>query len=213
MSVPAATPAKPPNPPPPHKMDPFAGVLSYLIPGLGQIVQGRTTKGVVFFVSLYALFFYGMALGKFRNVYLPDSAGELRRLKEARLKEIPESDITTAEQRNSVSRFINDLYNRPHFVGQFFIGVAAWPALLQYHNFEPTKNQGPMFGEFMRAPHPDELNRLQREESKTWDLGWVYTVIAGVLNILVIYDAVAGPAFREAAVKAAEAAKKETAPA
>jgi hypothetical protein len=26
------------------------------------------------------------------------------------------------------------------------------------------------------------------------ELGWVYTVIAGVLNILVIYDAVAGPA-------------------
>jgi hypothetical protein len=27
------------------------------------------------------------------------------------------------------------------------------------------------------------------------ELGWVYTVIAGVLNIMVIYDAVAGPAF------------------
>jgi hypothetical protein len=27
------------------------------------------------------------------------------------------------------------------------------------------------------------------------DLGWVYTVIAGVLNIMVIYDAFAGPAF------------------
>jgi hypothetical protein len=28
---------------------------------------------------------------------------------------------------------------------------------------------------------------------KTPDLGWVYTVIAGMLNILVIYDAYAGP--------------------
>jgi hypothetical protein len=26
------------------------------------------------------------------------------------------------------------------------------------------------------------------------ELGWVYTVIAGVLNIMVIYDALAGPA-------------------
>jgi hypothetical protein len=193
----------------PHKMDPLAGVLSYLIPGLGQIIQGRTIKGIVFFVSLYALFFYGMALGKFRNVYLPDTAGELRRLKDSKVKEIPESEISEAEKRNSFSRLINDLYNRPHFAGQFFIGVAAWPSLLQYHNFDPAKPQGPMFGEFMRAPHPDELNRMQREESKTWDLGWVYTVIAGVLNILVIYDAVAGPAFREAKVKAADVAKKE----
>jgi hypothetical protein len=41
------------------------------------------------------------------------------------------------------------------------------------------------------------LNKLQRDGDKTWDLGWVYTVIAGVLNVLVIYDALAGPAFRE----------------
>jgi Family of unknown function (DUF6677) len=199
-----------PTPGPPRKMDPLAGVLSYLIPGLGQIIQGRFSKGIVFFVSLYALFFYGMALGKFRNVYLPDTAGELRRLKDSK-KEIPESDITDAEKRNSFAKVINDLYNRPHYAGQFFIGIAAWPSVLQYHNFDPAKQQGPVFGEFMRAPHPDELNRLQREESKTWDLGWVYTVIAGVLNILVIYDAIAGPAFREATVKASAAPKKETA--
>ena len=36
---------------------------------------------------------------------------------------------------------------------------------------------------------------MQRDSDKRWDLGWVYTVIAGVLNVLVIYDALAGPAF------------------
>jgi len=40
------------------------------------------------------------------------------------------------------------------------------------------------------------LNELQTNGDKTWDLGWVFTVVAGVLNILVIYDAFAGPAFR-----------------
>ena len=34
-----------------------------------------------------------------------------------------------------------------------------------------------------------------RNGDKTWDLAWVYTVIAGVLNVMVIYDAFAGPAF------------------
>ena len=205
----SATDAKPTNPAVPHKMDPLAGVLSYLIPGLGQIVRGRTIKGVVFFVSLYALFFYGMALGEYRNVYLPDGAAELKRLKQEGRREITEKEITDAEQRNSVTKLLNDLYGRPHFGGQFFIGIAAWPAALQYHNFDSTKKEGPVFGQFMRAPHPDELNQLQRKESKTWDLGWVYTVIAGVLNILVIYDAIAGPAFREATVRATEPVKKE----
>ena len=50
---------------------------------------------------------------------------------------------------------------------------------------------------FQRAPSEEELNDLQRNGNKRWDLGWVYTVIAGVLNLLVIYDAFAGPMFRD----------------
>ena len=41
----------------------------------------------------------------------------------------------------------------------------------------------------------DELSRLHRELHHYFELGTLYTVIAGLLNLLVIYDAVAGPAF------------------
>jgi hypothetical protein len=47
----------------------------------------------------------------------------------------------------------------------------------------------------MREPSEAAMNELIRNSDKTPDLGWMYTVIAGVLNILVIYDAFAGPAF------------------
>jgi len=187
------------------KLDPVAGLLSYLIPGLGQVVQGRVAKGVVFFVSLYSLFFYGFyVLGNERNVYLPD----------------------TSESNSSVTRLLQDLYNRPHFAGQFFIGVAAWPAVWQYMHYDPRNEDDRIFGKFMRSPRivpepngggrdgpraflSEEINNLQRKESKVFDLAWVYTVIAGVLNILVIYDAVAGPAFREALVKESTGPKPE----
>ena len=82
-------------------------------------------------------------------------------------------------------------------MGQFWIGAAAWPSVVQYMNYDRTKNAGPIFGKFQRMPTEDELNELQRKGSKRWDLGWVYTVIAGVLNLLVIYDALAGPMFRD----------------
>src|SRR5262249_19211295 len=59
-----------PPPGPPHRFDPFAAVLSYLVPGLGQIVQGRIGKGFLFLLSIYSLFFYGMFLGKWSNVFL-----------------------------------------------------------------------------------------------------------------------------------------------
>jgi hypothetical protein len=159
---------------------PLAGFLSYLVPGLGQIYQGRIGKGVLFLVCLYGMFFYGMSLGSWKNVYLPDTSRD-RTLNPWNLP-VP----------------IANVYNRLHFAGQFWIGVAAWPALYQYWIGDREQGNGSALGSFERTPSEDELNKLQREGDKSWDLGWVYTVIAGVLNILVIYDAFAGPALAEA---------------
>jgi hypothetical protein len=168
------------NLPPSHTFSPWAGFLSLLVPGLGQIYQGRLGKGLLFLVCLYGLFFYGMALGSWKNVFLPDTASRGGSSNPWGLP-VPAAN----------------LYNRLQYAGQFWIGLAAWPAIWQYINYDEHQDAGPIFGTFQRTPSEDELNRLQREGDKTWDLGWVYTVIAGVLNILVIYDAFAGPAFLE----------------
>jgi hypothetical protein len=185
--------------PPPNSL--LAGFLSYLIPGLGQLYQGRVAKGLLFMVCLYGLFFYGMYLGEWKNVYLPNSAA----INPLPLKWLPET----------VERMVTNIYNRFQFAGQFWIGVAAWPAIWQYndkpvpseetsffwHNFERTpperrakKDQPPGPLEAPADWPGKTLNELQVEYGKTWDLAWVYTVIAGVLNVLVIYDAAAGPA-------------------
>ncbi|MGL6096498.1 MAG: DUF6677 family protein [Fimbriiglobus sp.] len=181
----------PPTPPPLPPLDPLAGLLSYLVPGLGQVVQGRVVKGVLFFVCLYGLFFYGLVLGQMKNVWLPDptplppieliSRGGIR--------------IGTGE---GVGK---SLAYRTHFLAQFWIGAAAWPAVGQYVLTPTPKFDGDppprtLLGNYMQAPTEEELNQLQRDGNKLWDLGWVYTVIAGVLTLLVIFDAVAGPVVR-----------------
>src|SRR5262249_37006271 len=87
---------------------------------------------------------------------------------------------------------------RVPFLGQFWVGVAAWPAVYQYWFYDERldeKRPDPLFGYFMRTPSEEKANELQNTGDKTWDLGWVYTVIAGVLNLMVIYDALVGPAF------------------
>jgi hypothetical protein len=171
---------------------PLAGLLSYVVPGLGQIYQGRIGKGILFLVCLYGMFFTGMALGHWKNVYLPDTAAKNG---QAWLP-VP----------------VANLWSRLHFAGQFWIGAAAWPALWQYAHYDPNQDADSVFGTFERAPkNDDDLNKLQQNSDKTWDLGWVYTVIAGVLNILVIYDAFAGAAFAEA--ERTESAREEAAPA
>lgn len=166
---------------------PLAAFLSYLVPGAGQMYQGRMGKGLLFFFCLYGLFFYGMWLGhgearagdneSYRitsNVYLAD----------------------TAEKSNPLGlpRLLANLYNRPQFAGQVWVGVAAWPAIWQY-NHPGGGFLHPVLHEFEATPPEWAINEVQRHSNKLWDLGWVCTVVAGVLNILVIYDAYAGPLF------------------
>jgi hypothetical protein len=185
------------SPPPPAPPPDFrAAFLSYLVPGLGQVYQGRVGKGVLFLVGLYALFFYGMWMGQWKNVFLPNTSNlepiYLINKGGAGAGGLPlPRGIPTA------------LGYRPHFICQFGIGVAAWPAIIQYLNYDPNQQAGPLFGTFQRPVEEARLNELQRDGSKRWDLGWVYTVIAGALNVLVIYDALAGPAFRHAPEKPA----------
>jgi hypothetical protein len=184
--------AAPPPPRPP--LDPLAAVLSYLIPGLGQVIQGRIGKGLLFFVCIYGLFYYGQWLGQWRNVWLPETS------------QLPNAQLPVLGTLPGPAKAV---YYRPQFAAQFWVGAAVWPALLQYaysgppaepdpvaEQDDPPK-RAPLIGRLMQAPPEAELNALQRDGDKRWDLGWVYTVIAGVLNLLVIYDALAGPAVRD----------------
>ena len=190
---------------------PLAGVLSYLVPGLGQIVQGRIGKGLLFFVCIYTLYFYGLYLGtdtltyqgrnyRITDVFLPDT-------------------IEAPNPNDRVPVFLQNLYNRPQYAGQFWVGIAAWPAILQYRSYDRRRaerieslyrdlpaNQAeldellkahrhPLLGDMMQEPGAPALNVLLNAGDKRLELAWVYTVIAGVLNIMVIYDAVAGAAY------------------
>jgi len=145
-------------------------------------------KGILFLVSLYAMFFFGMYLGDWKNVYMLDT---------------PKNNKPWSWLPNWAA----SIYNRPQFGGQVWIGIAAWPALWQYNNMPvPSVEVSPFWHNLDKTP-PERredaprdwrgktLNELQADGDKTWDLGWVYTVVAGVLNVLVIYDAAAGPAF------------------
>lgn len=164
-----------PDGPPAQEPSVLAGVLSYLVPGLGQISQGRTAKGVMFMGILLGMFLLGQAMGNWRNVFMPP---------------------VHQNEANPIKRPLTSVYNRWHFAGQFWIGVAAWPAIWQFYNLPmPSREHSEFWHEFQRAPDDNEINPFITNSDKSPDLGWVYTVVAGMLNILVIYDAVVGPAF------------------
>lgn len=206
-------------------LSPLGGLLSYLVPGLGQIVQGRIAKGLLFLVCIYGLFFYGQYLST-ASITLQDRT---YRVTGVYLPDVPAAD---AEMPRFLPPRTRDLYTRPQFLTQFWMGVVVWPAIVQHlHVSNPdTKAQEleaevrysqaareedaeqrellltqareaerkalhPWFGDYQREPSAAALNAVHNAGDKRLELAWVYTVIAGVLNILVIYDAVAGPAF------------------
>lgn len=158
-----------------REYSPLGGFLSFLVPGFGQIYQGRIGKGLLFFFCIYLMFFYGMHLGKGRNVFLPRASDD--------------------SNPWNLPAPLADLWNRPQFAAQFWVGIVAWPAVIQYMSAPEAEAKDRLFGSYQKEPSEATLNDLQRNSDKLWDLGWVLTVIAGALNVMVIYDAAAGPAF------------------
>ena len=105
-------------------------------------------------------------------------------------------------------RWVNPLNNPEKFclyyLGQFFVGLPSLPALIQ----SVLKHRGHemiLWG-FMAEPDQNVLNALQNRLGKLVEIGSIYTCIAGLLNILAIYDAYEGPAFQD------EPAEAETQP-
>lgn len=81
------------------------------------------------------------------------------------------------------------------YLCQVGVGLPAMPALIQASRKTPF--HFPIYDRFMVPPKlsgEDSLDSIQKRLHHYWELGTVYTMIAGLLNILAIYDAWGGPA-------------------
>ncbi len=161
----------------------LAAFLAWLIPGLGHLYQRRWAKATLFFVCIMGTFIYGCYLGGSstlgwgRVVYFSWRTGE---------KRLP-------------------------YICQVAVGLPALPALVQANRM--SKHRRVLLDGFMAPPRQERCDRddpnigqptshtLHRELHRYFELGTVYTMIAGLLNVLAIYDAWGGPVFSETAKK------------
>jgi hypothetical protein len=166
MTEPADSSHTPPAEEVVHLKNPgLAALLAWLWPGAGHLYQGRTAKGILFMVCVLGTYFYGFALGEGHVVY--------------------------ASWRK--------IDRRLPYLCQVGVGLPALPALVQ------TMGDKPLFGEFMKQPQvlpgwqvgteADELSKWHASAGIMFEFGTLYTMVAGLLNILAIYDAFAGPVF------------------
>ena len=190
-----------PGPDDVHLRDPMlAALLAWLVPGAGHWYQRRRSKAVLFFVCITSTFVYGLWIGGGRVVYADWGP--------------------TAEEK------------RLPFFCQAGVGAAAIPALCQAQRFDndrahkeaddrAARGEASFWDTFMVPPRlnvgkaglGDELDQLNRSLNRRFELGTVYTMVAGLLNVLVIFDAFGGPAYAALKKKEASAEREAEKPA
>jgi len=168
----------------------LAAFLAWLIPGLGHLYQGRRAKAALFFVCIMGIFAYGCYLGGSSEMGWGRVVYFSWRLGDKRLPYICQvgAGLPALPALVQASRMSND---RKVWLGGFMAPpVPASPE----NSALPADPEGP------NAAQPT-AHTLHRRLHRYFELGTVYTMIAGLLNILAVYDAWGGPVFSETAKK------------
>lgn len=173
----------------------FAAVLAWLVPGLGHLYQGRSFKGRLFLVTILGTFLLGWWIGGGRVVYHEWQPGEKR------LAFIGQAGIgLVAIPAFIQSRLLNGPARQPLACSRLFAPpvrtrqyisanyaarlVATEPAIVADDFFDRQP---------LKQFRGDELAIWQFQLGRAFDIGTLYTMLAGMLNILVVFDAWAGP--------------------
>lgn len=193
--------------------NPFlAAALSWLVPGLGQIYQGRTIKGGICMAALVGGLACGMWLGDGRVVYASWRLGDERfaYVGQAGIGAVAIPAAVQAQCLAGSGRqplFANAWFAPPVRQGQLVSpAYAATLARTSSGVALAEPGAGRPFGQVLN----DELSEWQGRLGRWFEIGTLYTVIAGLLNLLVVFDALGGP-MRAAAEEPARRAGEETA--
>ena len=83
---------------------------------------------------------------------------------------------------------------------QLGVGLPAAPALVQ--SVVARRGGLPVMGGIMAPPaNQDQLAQWHNRLNIRFEIGTLYTMIAGLLNVLAVYDALAGPVISEPGAK------------
>ena len=169
----------------------LAAFLAWLCPGLGHFYQGRVAKGVIFFCSITSLLAAGLWMGSYWET-----------------GNAPTGDVSAPR----VLRFAKNAYcqwepgnRRLYFIPQALNAAVAVPALLQASAVRdgsaPLWNGAfapPATSTFSAAgsiPGRPTLNAILLHLHSWFEMGTILLASAGLLNLLVILDALFGPAW------------------
>lgn len=178
----------------------IAALLAWLWPGAGHFYQRRFAKGFLFTICILGTFFVGLRIGNGRVVYAHFDRNDFRWQYFCQaaigLPALPAAIQAIKTTRGREPLWI--LCERYPEEAKDDLGQ-----LVEFRRIPPEKVgkvPGALKDGFMAAPagrqtpeDNDVLGRWHVETGNWFEIGTFYTVIAGLLNLLAIYDAYAGP--------------------
>ena len=163
-----------------------AGILAWLLPGLGHFYQGRNAKGALFAICIMGTFLYGLYLGGSKEVGWGRAVYFSFRPSDWRLPWL--CQIGVGLPTVPMTLLQSELQDKP-----ILDGFMAPPSL----RTPEVDNDGTLI--VPSSPSQMSLAWINRLLPRYFEMGTVYTMIAGLLNILAVYDACCGPVPAESA--------------
>lgn len=169
--------------------------LAWIFPGLGHFYQGRVVKGTIFALCLIPLLIMGLWMGTYREPSSDSTPGTLR------FASCVYCDFgqPNGSSGSSVGIFQRLMAGRLYFIPQAANATMAIPALVQSQRFADSQE---LYWNGAFAPPAKvsgqgrpTLNEILLTIHSWFDLGSIFIAVAGMLNILVMFDAFAGPAW------------------
>lgn len=142
---------------------PLVALCGWVLPGLGYVLVGEKARGLIAGGAILLTFLVGLLVGGIRVIDVPgyDAQGQAKLLRVSR-----QSDATVWALK---ADFKGEVFNKPWYIAQTLVGpvnaMATWGSLKAADN------------------------GYRMSTARVFDIGTLYTAVAGMLNLLIIVDA------------------------
>jgi hypothetical protein len=176
----------------------LAAFLAWLVPGLGHVYQRRTGKGLLFMITILGIFAYGMWLGNGRVVYASTTnpIGNFTKFKERWHYAcqvgigLPALPALVQTWRVETGKAPLGEFERPPYTSADIerIWGLTPEGEAKFDSMRRSTDESKQL-----VLHEGEVQKWQHDLAFEWEVATVYTMMAGLLNILAICDARWGP--------------------